>query len=297
MDQARLRPAQVGASTAAAVGGAFLAARLGVYGTIIGVGVITLMSTVGGEMLLRSLERTKQAARTASLRPRTSRTVISAGATPVAGDALDETATEEQTIAADTADKLDEAPTTEQPATAVLDTERPATTTLPDLPVGSDHQPSEPDDQPSNARRWPLIAGGFLVSFALALAVVAGIETFTGRSLNGDDSPTVVNVIRGAAQGTDDAPPAPATPTDEPPTSTQQDGATSPDDQEDGSSSQQDVEAPAESPSPDGDEEPAGTGEQAPPPDEGVTPSPDEEETPAPDEDETPLPSGETPAP
>lgn len=57
-----LRPAQVTASTLAAVTGAFLAARIGVYGTVIGVGVMSLLSTIGSEFYLRSLERTKAAA-------------------------------------------------------------------------------------------------------------------------------------------------------------------------------------------------------------------------------------------
>jgi hypothetical protein len=57
-----LRPAQVAASTLAAVTGAFLAARIGVYGTVIGVGVISLLSTIGSDFYLRSLDRTKRAA-------------------------------------------------------------------------------------------------------------------------------------------------------------------------------------------------------------------------------------------
>jgi hypothetical protein len=311
MDQARLRPAQVGASTAAAVGGAFLASRLGVYGTIIGVGVITLMSTVGGEMLLRSLEHTKQAARTANLRQRTTRTVFSAGATRAIKltDAIADAATEEQPMTANTADPLDEAATTEQPLTAALSadtleaaatTEQPATATLPDLPVVSDHQPPVPDDQPSKARRWPLVAGGFIASFGLALAVIVGIETFTGQSLNGDGNPTVVNVFRGAGQSVNDPAPVPATPTDES-TTTQEGGATSSSDPQD--DAQPDPAAP-EGPAPAGAEQGTQPGEQTPPPDDEVTPSPDEttsppddEEPPPSDEEETPTPGQQTPAP
>lgn len=57
-----LRPAQVAASTMAALTGAFLAARIGVYGTVVGVGVMSLLSTIGGELYLRSMDRTKAAA-------------------------------------------------------------------------------------------------------------------------------------------------------------------------------------------------------------------------------------------
>lgn len=76
-----LRPAQVTASTLAAVTSAFLASRIGVYGTIIGVGVVSLLSTLGSEVYLRSLERTKQAAlaRTALVRQRNGALLASAG--------------------------------------------------------------------------------------------------------------------------------------------------------------------------------------------------------------------------
>lgn len=58
----RLRPAHVLASSLAAVTGAFLASRLGVYGTVIGVGVVSLFSTIGTDIYVRSLDRTRQMA-------------------------------------------------------------------------------------------------------------------------------------------------------------------------------------------------------------------------------------------
>lgn len=58
-----IRPVQVLAAALAAVTAAFLGSRLGVYGTVVGAGVVSLATTVGGEFYLRSLERTKQAAK------------------------------------------------------------------------------------------------------------------------------------------------------------------------------------------------------------------------------------------
>lgn len=58
-----MRPAQVLAAALAAITAAFLGSRLGVYGTVIGAGILSLVTTVGGEFYLRSLERTKQAAK------------------------------------------------------------------------------------------------------------------------------------------------------------------------------------------------------------------------------------------
>lgn len=56
-----LRPAQVLAAALAAITAAFLGSSLGVYGTVIGAGVVSLATTVGGEFYLRSLDRTKRA--------------------------------------------------------------------------------------------------------------------------------------------------------------------------------------------------------------------------------------------
>lgn len=58
-----IRPAQVVAAGLAALTAAFLGSTLGVYGTVIGAGVVSVLTTVGSEFYLRSLERTAQAAR------------------------------------------------------------------------------------------------------------------------------------------------------------------------------------------------------------------------------------------
>lgn len=57
-----VRPAQVIAAALAALTAAFLGSTLGVYGTVAGAGIVSLLTTVGSEFYLRSLERTKQAA-------------------------------------------------------------------------------------------------------------------------------------------------------------------------------------------------------------------------------------------
>ncbi|WP_410564153.1 hypothetical protein [Amycolatopsis sp. cmx-4-61] len=57
-----LRIAQVLAAALAAVTAALLGSTLGVAGTVIGAGVASVVSTVGSELYLRSLERTRQAA-------------------------------------------------------------------------------------------------------------------------------------------------------------------------------------------------------------------------------------------
>jgi hypothetical protein len=62
-DKASLKPAQVVASALAAVTAAFLGSTLGVAGTIAGAGIASVVTTVGGEVYLRSLRKTRAAAR------------------------------------------------------------------------------------------------------------------------------------------------------------------------------------------------------------------------------------------
>jgi len=57
-----LRIAQVMAAALAAVTAALLGSTLGVAGTVVGAGVASVITTVGGEIYLRSLQRTRQAA-------------------------------------------------------------------------------------------------------------------------------------------------------------------------------------------------------------------------------------------
>lgn len=57
-----LRMAQVLAAALAAVTAALLGSTLGVAGTVVGAGVASIVSTVGSELYLRSLQRTREAA-------------------------------------------------------------------------------------------------------------------------------------------------------------------------------------------------------------------------------------------
>ncbi|MFJ1766692.1 hypothetical protein ACIOD2_40635 [Amycolatopsis sp. NPDC088138] len=57
-----LRIAQVMAAALAAVTAALLGSTLGVAGTVVGAGVASVITTVGGEVYLRSLQRTRAAA-------------------------------------------------------------------------------------------------------------------------------------------------------------------------------------------------------------------------------------------
>ncbi|MFJ9781377.1 hypothetical protein ACIRSS_17445 [Amycolatopsis sp. NPDC101161] len=61
-EKSGLRIAQVMAAALAAVTAALLGSTLGVAGTVVGAGVASVVSTVGSELYLRSLQRTREAA-------------------------------------------------------------------------------------------------------------------------------------------------------------------------------------------------------------------------------------------
>jgi len=66
-EKSGLRIAQILAAALAAVTAALLGSTIGVAGTVVGAGLASVITTVGGELYLRSLRRTRQAARKARL--------------------------------------------------------------------------------------------------------------------------------------------------------------------------------------------------------------------------------------
>ncbi|WP_130345443.1 hypothetical protein [Herbihabitans rhizosphaerae] len=78
-----VRPVQVIAAALAAVTAAILGSTLGVAGTVMGAGIASVVTTVGGELYVRSLKRTKDAAAALSV-TRTERTRIVPPVTPSA---------------------------------------------------------------------------------------------------------------------------------------------------------------------------------------------------------------------
>ncbi|MFW6090863.1 MAG: hypothetical protein ACODAF_03260, partial [Actinomycetota bacterium] len=191
-EKRKLRPAQVTASTLAATTGAFLAAQLGVYGTVVGVGVMSLLSTIGTELYSRSLERGKSAARLASrARPGGQHPNGSGqhpdGSRPAAGAAG----------APDTAAGGDDAPGPREPAESTAPgPQESAESTAP----GQEHVASTTDAESGPRRlggrlRWPVVIAGSAVTFLLTMIIITGIETMSGSTLSGAEGSTVSNVV------------------------------------------------------------------------------------------------------
>lgn len=174
-----IRPVQVFAAALSAVTGAFLASRLGVYGTVVGAGVFSVMSTVGTELYLRSLERTREAARRAKLvalthggrmaQVRFQQKPADAGAAEPAKEEL-------------TQQELTQQELTQQEVAAAVD-------------------PAEPRKR---RLRWPLIAAVTVVAFALGMLAVTGIEFATGKTLSGEEGKTISQVVTGGGAAEQD---------------------------------------------------------------------------------------------
>ncbi|UOZ08197.1 hypothetical protein [Amycolatopsis sp. WQ 127309] len=140
-----LRIAQVMAAALAAVTAALLGSTLGVAGTVAGAGVASVITTVGGEVYLRSLQRTRAAASKA-------RQLATSGIRRRGGA---------------------EVPLAEQPTVRL---KRPD-----DLPTdGPDDEPGR-----LRKLRWPLIIGTSVVAFAVAILAMVSVDAATGGKVAG----------------------------------------------------------------------------------------------------------------
>jgi hypothetical protein len=188
----RVKISQVLAGALAAVTAALIGSTMGVAGTIVGAGMASIVSTVGGALYLRSIERTRDSVRTVR-----AKVVGKSGGTTV--------------LVAD--------PDEEPPAVGeeVEATDEPA----------EDRPPAE-----RRKLRWPMLVVGSLAAFALGMVAVTGVEWLRGESLSGGTGTTFGSIVEPHRAGDDQqerqAPDpttsttAPTAPTDDstPPTST-----------------------------------------------------------------------------
>ncbi|ATY15125.1 hypothetical protein CU254_35570 [Amycolatopsis sp. AA4] len=157
-DKKKLRMTSVLAAALAAVTAALLGSTLGVAGTVIGAGVASVVSTVGGELYLRSLQRTRDAARKAmETAARRSRGGMVPVRVPV--DAVRESAPGDAATVHVPAADLANMPTVRLRAT--------------------EPEKDEGFGEKLRKMRWPLIIGSSGVAFVVALAVLLGLDWTT----------------------------------------------------------------------------------------------------------------------
>ncbi|GAB3461263.1 hypothetical protein [Actinophytocola sediminis] len=194
-DTERIRPSQVAASALAAVTAALLGSTMGVAGTVVGAGVASVVSTLGGVWYLRSIQRTKESV----LHVRT-RVVTRAGSTSVTMTEQ----TPEPTPGTDTA------PT--DPEAKPGDSTETAQPTVNDG-IGTDATDAGAPGQPAARRRvWPVMVLGSVLAFVVGMAVITGVEWLRGEPLSGGDGTTLSEIIqpRPAGERDENPPPAPS---------------------------------------------------------------------------------------
>ncbi|MEY7972605.1 hypothetical protein AB8O38_11465 [Saccharomonospora xinjiangensis] len=172
-----LSPAQVAAAALAAVTAAFLCSTLGVYGTVVGAGLLSVVTTVGSELFMRSLERTRAAAQlVAGRRKRRERQAD-----------LDKTVY----LPAPSREQLDEYQAMHQ----AMHQARERTRVL----ASSGEAANARERRQWWRRRGPVLAATSALAFVIGMLVVTGYEGVTGKALSGDGSTTVSSIVRGGA--------------------------------------------------------------------------------------------------
>ncbi|MFF8957442.1 hypothetical protein [Streptomyces sp. NPDC014894] len=168
---------QVAGSALAAVAAAVLASRLGVYGTIIGAGVVSVVATCGGSVFQHLFSRTGEQLRgTAQGRPRDGGPAAPEHRAFPAGPGGPN-------------DRADHGPADPGPDGAP----GPAAHTGPDGGFGA----ASTHGTRVRGRRRPLIAAA--VVFGVAMASITGFELASGSELGGGGGTTVGSVVRGTS--------------------------------------------------------------------------------------------------
>lgn len=188
-----LRPAPVIAGGIAATTAAFLCSFFGVYGTVIGTGAISVLSTVGSELYLRSMRRSREAARRAKAK------AAALAEAKSGGRAKGRTAVLRQSPAADTGQYGRESePTTRR---ILSNADQPTDYLGVPSPTGASGAPSAGTASDTAGvrgllrRRWPVLAATSAVVFGIGMLVLTGFELATGESLNGQGRSTVSAIV------------------------------------------------------------------------------------------------------
>ncbi len=196
-----IRFSQVMAGALAAITAAVLGSTMGVAGTVAGAGVASIVTTVGGALYMRSIQRTKQSVRTVR-----DLVVARAGGTSV-------TLVEERPASGqDTGEAAEDEPS------AVAEVAEGA---------GLETRTEVVEPEPARRKlRWPALVAAGVLAFALGMMVVTGVELIRGERMSGGAGTSVGGIVRqdsGNDDRRDQAPPAttrPATPDPSRPTVT-----------------------------------------------------------------------------
>ncbi|MFI8886127.1 hypothetical protein [Streptomyces sp. NPDC053813] len=220
---------QVAGSAVAAVAAAVAASQLGVYGTILGAGVMSVVATCGGSVFQHFFRRTGEQIREVTVQVKhpdrevTVHTRETSGARTAKGRRRPPagTPTENPAGAADATTVLRGAGDGQAPRHPADDPERTrmlrpldATQLLTTARPDPDEEFSEATTHGTRIRGWKRSALGAAVVFVLTMAGITTFELISGNDLSGGRGTTVGSVVRGGERGSGAEDPAPSTSTD-----------------------------------------------------------------------------------
>ncbi|MFJ8850978.1 hypothetical protein [Streptomyces sp. NPDC102437] len=227
---------QVAGSAVAAVAAAVAASQLGVYGTILGAGVMSVVATCGGSVFQHFFRRTGEQIREVTVQVKhpdrevTVHTRETSGARATKGTRRPPTgaprgaadAEDATTVlpAMDATTVLRRADGTVPPPAPADDPDRTrmlrpldATQLLTTARPAPDEEFSEASTHGTRIRGWKRSALGAAVVFVLTMAGITTYELVSGNDLSGGQGTTVGSVVRGGERGSGSDGPAPSTST------------------------------------------------------------------------------------
>nr|WTB34176.1 hypothetical protein OG781_35925 [Streptomyces sp. NBC_00830] len=272
---------QVAGSAVAAVAAAVAASQLGVYGTILGAGVMSVVATCGGSVFQHFFRRTGEQIREVTVHTRETRDTLGAREACGTGsgrrlpDGSVDATTVLRTVTAD--------PDRTQLLEPLTGT---GTRLLASYPATLDEEFTASTTHGTRIRGWKRPALGAVAVFGVSMAGITTYEMISGNDLSGGQGTTVGSVVRGGAQGSGHADPAPSVSSDpgQGRTPGQESGGTPGTDSQDGQSRSPDAgqgdrstaePTPTPSPSGPGGEETAPAPTPTPTTSDGTSAAPD----------------------
>jgi hypothetical protein len=207
-----LKPAQVIASALAAITAAFLGSTLGVGGTVAGAGVASIITTIGSEVYLRSLRRTKDAARkTAEVLALTDTRLrqetrfveppVRAPANPLVQPGPPQQAQHGQ-LPATAVNSVQQTRRIPMAGTGqssggqrTVYIPKPGAQNAAAAPTQLLAKPETKPKTPWWRNRWTLIAGTSVVAFVIGMLALTGFEKVTGSAISGGSGTTFGQVV------------------------------------------------------------------------------------------------------
>ncbi|WP_406283429.1 hypothetical protein [Streptomyces sp. NBC_00209] len=204
---------QVAGSAVAAVAAAVAASQLGVYGTIAGAGVMSVVATCGGSVFQHFFRRTGEQIREVTVQVKQPDREVTVYTRETGARQPDPSPQETVLLGA-----VDDATTVLRRAdprpdeTMLLRRAEPGATTVlrgPATGAGPDEEFSEATTHGTRLRGWKRSAIGAAVVFAVSMAGITTYELISGDDLSGGHGTTVGSVVRGG-HGSGPSTPEPA---------------------------------------------------------------------------------------